>query len=155
VAQERLEDVLLVRIHRHITGEVVLVRGKRHGVRKTTAPLQRQTHASKSCHGRGDLRWPEEPEARNSNRVTSAGDGGRRRSPLFLKVQNASNWLGRSALTCSITFSCSFTSSSRSTSARATITNVCSASIQSATTTSYSATAASCSSHARIHIRCG
>ena len=144
-----------MRIHRHITCEVVLVRGKRHGVRKTTAPLQRQTHASRSCHGRGDLRWPEEPEAGNSHRVTSAGDGGRRRSPLFLKVQNASNWLGRSALTCFITFSCTFTSGSRSTSARGTIKIVCSARIQSATTTSYPATAASCSSHARVQILCG
>jgi len=59
VAQERLEHVLFVRFDRHAAGEVVLVGGNRHSARKTNAPLQRQTDASKSSHSRSDLYWPE------------------------------------------------------------------------------------------------
>jgi len=87
VAQERLGDVLFVRIHGHIPCEVVLVGGQRHGACKTKAPLLRQTHASKRCHSRRDLGWTEESKSRNSHHVTSTGDGGRSRCLYLLRVQ--------------------------------------------------------------------
>ena len=155
VAQQRLEHVLFARFDRHSACEVVLVGGKRHGARKTSAPLQRQTDASKSSSSRSDLYWPEISKASSSHRVTCAGDSCGRRSPCLMKAQYASNWLCRSPLATPIARGCTATARCSSGSARAAIAKICIASRHSGTTTDHSTTATSSSGRARTRDRSG